>query len=218
MAVDETLLDSAVAGVCTVRLYRWERPTLSLGYFQSPDVALNDLKLRDLPIVRRLSGGGAIVHHHELTYSCAVPADHPLAAAPRQLYTAVHEQIIAVLAEFGFVAALRGTACPERNREFLCFGRSDDFDVVMGGCKVLGSAQRRRKGAVLQHGSLVLQRSAWALAFPGVFDCGGHAASAPDLLERLAGAVGRLFGPVQVSGELSEAERKDSHERCRESI
>jgi hypothetical protein len=152
MAVDETLLDSAAEGICTVRWYRWEQATLSLGYFQSQEEALADSRLRDLPIVRRLSGGGAIVHHHELTYSCAVPALHPLAAAPRRLYSAVHEGIIGVLAEFGYEAALRGTNAPALGAEYLCFGRMDDFDVVMGGHKVLGSAQRRRKGAVLQHG------------------------------------------------------------------
>ena len=210
MAVDETLLDSAVAGVGTVRWYRWEQATLSLGYFQSPAEALGDPKLRDLPIVRRLSGGGAVVHHHELTYSCALPVQHPLAAAPRRLYTAVHEQFIDVLAEFGFAAAMRGTNTPARGHEYLCFGRMDDFDVVLGGHKVLGSAQRRRKGAVLQHGSLVLQRSEWAPAFPGLFECGGHSVPVPQLLERLADAVPRLFGPLQEHCDISETERKNA--------
>lgn len=208
MAVDETLLESAVAGQCSLRWYRWEQATLSLGYFQSVETALGDSRLQNLPIVRRLSGGGAIVHHHELTYSCAVPAEHPLAVAPRRLYTAVHSQIIGVLAEFGYLAALRGTNSPAGPEEFLCFGRRDDFDVVMKEDKVLGSAQRRRKGAVLQHGSLVLERSEWAPAFPGVFECGGHAASVPYLLERLADAVTGLFGPVREHCQISETERQ----------
>jgi lipoate-protein ligase A len=208
MAVDETLLESATAGICTVRWYRWEQATLSLGYFQSLHEALADSKLRNLPIVRRLSGGGAIVHHHELTYSCAVPAQHPLAAAPRRLYTAVHKRIIGVLSEFGYVAALRGTGNSLRGNEYLCFGRMDDFDVVMGGHKVLGSAQRRRKGAVLQHGSLVLERSEWAPAFPGVFECGGRSIAVKSLLERLADAVSGLFGWLREHREISEMERQ----------
>lgn len=208
MAVDETLLESAVAGQCSVRWYRWDQATLSLGYFQSADAALGDSRLRNLPIVRRLSGGGAIVHHHELTYSCAVPAEHPLAAAPRRLYTAVHERIIGILAEFGYPAALRGTSSSARPEEFLCFGRRDDFDVVMGGNKVLGSAQRRRKGAVLQHGSLVLERCEWSPAFPGVFDCSGYAVSVPHLQERLADAVAGLFGPDPERCQISETERR----------
>lgn len=206
MAVDETLLESATAGICTVRWYRWEQATLSLGYFQSAETALGDLRLRNLPIVRRLTGGGAIVHHHELTYSCAVPALHPLATAPRRLYTAVHEQIIGVLAEFSYSAALRGTQAPSRAAEYLCFGRMDDFDVVMGVHKVLGSAQRRRKGAVLQHGSLVLENSEWAPMFPGIFECGGQRASIPDLLERLADALAGLLGPVHEKCSLSDSE------------
>ena len=236
MAVDETLLDSAAAGICTVRWYRWEQATLSLGYFQALETALEDSRMRNLPIVRRLSGGGAIVHHHELTYSCAVPAEHPLAADPRGLYTAVHERIIGVLAEFDYAAALRGTNTTSRATEYLCFGRLDDFDVVMGGHKVLGSAQRRRKGAVLQHGSLVLERSEWAPVFPGVFECGGHTVPSPNLLERLAEAVAGLFGPRCERGPLSESERlaatrraaqighmpcgriDDSQQRCGESV
>jgi lipoate-protein ligase A len=208
MAVDETLLDSAVAGICTVRWYCWERATVSLGYFQSLDGALGSPLLQDLPIVRRLSGGGAIVHHHELTYSCAVPAQHPLAGAPRRLYTAVHERIVGALAEFGFATAIRGTSNPAGNQEYLCFGRMDDFDVVLGQNKVLGSAQRRRKGAVLQHGSLILQRSDRAPAFAGLFDCGGRSVPVPVLLERLANAVPGLFGPFQERSELFAAEHK----------
>jgi len=208
MAVDETLLESAVAGRGSLRWYRWDQATLSLGYFQSPEQALADSRLRNLPIVRRLSGGGAIVHHHELTYSFALPAEHLLAATPRRLYTAVHERAIGVLAEFGYLAALRGTSTSARPEEFLCFGRRDDFDVVMGGDKVLGSAQRRRKGAVLQHGSLVLERSEWAPEFPGVFDCGESAVSVPHLLERLADAVAGLYGPDREHCQISETERR----------
>jgi lipoate-protein ligase A len=223
MAVDETLLDSAAAGLCTVRWYRWEQATLSLGYFQAPETALEDSRLRNLPTVRRLSGGGAIVHHHELTYSCAVPAEHPLAANPRRLYSAVHERIIGVLGEFGFAAALRGTSTSSRNAEYLCFGRMDDFDVVMGNHKVLGSAQRRRKGAVLQHGSLVLERSEWAPRFPGVFECGGHSVSLPNLLQRLAVAVAGLFDPLseQTRDEqcrLSESEHLAATRRVAQTV
>jgi len=206
MAVDEILLDSALAGCCSVRWYRWEQATLSLGYFQPAVDALSDSRLRNLPIVRRLSGGGAIVHHHELTYSCAVPALHPLAAEPRRLYTAVHECIIDALAGFGYAAELRGTSTPARGNEFLCFSRMDDFDVVMEGQKVLGSAQRRRKGAILQHGSLVLEKSEWAPAFPGIFECGGHSIPTSNLLERLGEALPGIFGPLREHCRISGVE------------
>lgn len=218
MAVDETLLDSALAGVCTVRWYRWDQATLSLGYFQTPAQARADSALRDLPIVRRLSGGGAIIHDRELTYSCAVPAQHPLAKEPRRLYAAVHEQIIAGLANFGFYARLRGETMPAHGKEYLCFSRMDDFDVVMAGHKVLGSAQRRRKGAILQHGSLVLERSAWAPQFPGVFDCGGKTSLVDHLIERLSMLVSGIFYPNREYSRLTEFERRTALELATRSM
>jgi lipoate-protein ligase A len=209
MAVDEALLESAVAGrACTTRWYRWNQATLSIGYFQRPEEVHRDQRFVGLPVVRRLTGGGAIVHDHEVTYSCTLPARHPLARNVRDLYTTVHDAIIGVLAGFGFVAGLRGIADARRKGEFLCFSRSDDFDVVMGGCKILGSAQRRRKGAVLQHGSLLLRRSAWAGEFPGIFDCAGHDVSESDLVGPLSRAVGEVLSPTTVRESLSEDEQQ----------
>ncbi|HEY3964265.1 MAG TPA: hypothetical protein VGM05_06885 [Planctomycetaceae bacterium] len=208
MAVDEVLLESALRdGLCTVRCYQWESPTLSLGYFQSPADLPLDGGLSHLPVVRRLSGGGAIVHHHELTYSCAVPAEHPLSREPRRIYSGVHERIIAVLAKFGLPAALRGTAHPAKSAEFLCFGRGDDFDVVIGNQKVLGSAQRRRKGGILQHGSLMLSRSEFAVEFLGLSEIAGRAISAGELLQELPEVVASLFGQAVYRAGLTAAER-----------
>src|SRR5262245_691955 len=213
MAVDEALLESAVAGgACATRWYRWSQPTLSTGYFQRPEEALRDKRFAGLPVVRRLTGGGAIIHHHELTYSCTLPARHPLARNVRDLYAAVHEAVIRVLSGFRFEASLRGFAEADRRGAFLCFGRGDDFDVVMDGCKVLGSAQRRRKGAVLQHGSLLLRRSERAGDFPGVFDCAGHSVPEGELVEQLSCAVGAVLSPQAARGSLSEAEERRATE------
>ncbi|MBI3864060.1 MAG: lipoate--protein ligase [Planctomycetia bacterium] len=220
MAVDAVLLESAVeGGTCTVRWYQWNCATLSLGYFQSPDVALRNDRLAGLPIVRRLSGGGAIVHHHELTYSCAVPAEHPLAREPRSLYAAVHERIIGELARLGLPAALRGAAPQANSAEFLCFGRNDDFDVVLANHKVLGSAQRRRKGAVLQHGSLILSRSEYAAEFPGLSELAGREISADRLLGTLPEAMAGLFAPAVCRESLMPAEQQRSESLvCRASV
>lgn len=209
MGADAALLESAVAGgTATLRWYRWESATLSLGYFQAqPNVAVPDERFGRLPVVRRLTGGGAIIHDRELTYSVTLPAGHHLAGDPRRLYTGVHERIISVLADLGFTATLRGSLIADRRDAFLCFGRGDDFDVVMGPSKVLGSAQRRRKGAVLQHGSLLLRRSAWAEEFPGVFDCGGHAVSEDVLTARLAEVIAALLGGRSERHVLSPAEQ-----------
>ena len=99
MAVDEVLLAHAIdTGIATLRLYQWSEPTLSLGYFQRYDDRFQHAASRDAAVVRRQSGGGAILHEHELTYSISLPADHPLAHHADKLYTAVHEAIIAELA------------------------------------------------------------------------------------------------------------------------
>ncbi len=95
MALDEALLEGALErGECTVRWYRWSAATVSLGYFQAADAAHTIAELSGLPIVRRLTGGGAILHHHEWTYSCTVPPGHPLAESPTSIYGRVHEQVV----------------------------------------------------------------------------------------------------------------------------
>jgi lipoate-protein ligase A len=171
MALDEALLEAALErGECTVRWYRWNSATVSLGYFQSADAAGTIPGLAELPIVRRLSGGGAILHHHEWTYSCSVPPGHPLAESATSIYAFVHQQVVEALVQQGIHAALRGEALAEREGAFLCFGRGDPRDIVLAGQKILGSAQRRRRGAVLQHGSLLVRASEYARQFPGVLD------------------------------------------------
>lgn len=171
MATDEYLLEAALAdNLKAVRMYRWEQATISLGYFQdSNDDALSST-FQNLPAVRRLSGGGAILHHRELTYSFVLPADDPLTREPTELYTRVHAAIIDVLREFGVDCVMRGEDGPESNEPFLCFVRGDRHDIHCNGNKVVGSAQRRRKGAVLQHGSILLAHSPNAPQIPGICD------------------------------------------------
>ena len=173
MQIDEDLLNKAVqSGQSTLRFYEWKEPTISLGYFQK-DVGLVPEPLRGLPLVRRLSGGGAILHDQELTYSLAVASDHPWASDPTRIYRFVHELIIALLAGNGLECRLRGSEESDpHNKSFLCFSRADPNDVVVGTQKIVGSAQRRRKGAVLQHGSILWRRSSFAVEFPGIQDFG----------------------------------------------
>ncbi|MFN7803931.1 MAG: biotin/lipoate A/B protein ligase family protein [Planctomycetaceae bacterium] len=171
MALDALLLARAAErGISSCRWYQWSGPTVSLGYFQTGLPAELQARFVGLPVVRRLTGGGASLHHHELTYSLALAAAHPLCVDPRQLYDRVHEAVIGALRRQGVAVGLRGAGRPELGENYLCFARGDSFDVVCEGFKVLGSAQRRRRGAVLQHGSLLWARSAWAPEFPGICD------------------------------------------------
>ena len=97
MAADELMLEWAVAGTASVRFYGWAEPTLSLGYFQPISVRKNDPLLASLSFVRRSTGGGAIVHHRELTYCIGIPVplvgDEPWGCK-------MHQLIAEVLASF----------------------------------------------------------------------------------------------------------------------
>lgn len=171
MAVDESLLESAISQkFCSLRWYRWNEPTISLGYFQRNNTDEQNDTWKNLPRVRRLSGGGAILHHHELTYSFSVPASHPLSKSLPELYPIIHQPIIDVLAKNNLQVEFRGTTFTSKSEPFLCFGRGDKRDLVHQGQKILGSAQRRRKGAVVQHGSLLLVTSEYAPHFPGLLN------------------------------------------------
>jgi len=187
MAVDEVLLDDAsTTGRPTWRFYQWSEPTLSLGYFQPEADRRAHAASADCPVVRRLTGGGAILHDRELTYSVIVPADHRLATHRDRLYEAVHGSLIELLADRQLAADL---ARPERptppaEEPFLCFQRRAQGDVVLEGVKIAGSAQRRRRGAVLQHGSVLLDtsRAAPEIAPPGSIEA---ASLSPDRLAEL---------------------------------
>ncbi|MDA0590999.1 MAG: lipoate--protein ligase family protein [Planctomycetota bacterium] len=169
MAVDEHLLLRALnANELAIRIYSWETPTISLGYFQDSAEFLETGRFATLPVVRRLSGGGAILHDREITYSISVPATHPLIADPVRLYEAAHAGIIRALKPAGVHLVPRGENHKHEQEPFLCFSRGDRNDLVLNGVKVVGSAQRRRKGAVLQHGSILLEASPHAEGLPGI--------------------------------------------------
>ncbi len=207
MAIDEALLEAALdRGDCTVRWYRWQSATVSLGYFQDSGAAAAIPAFAGLDVVRRLTGGGAILHHHEWTYSCAIGADHPLSQVPSQIYELVHARIIDSLTQIGVqAAALRGQSHPNAEGEFLCFGRGDSRDVVLKGHKIVGSAQRRRRGAVLQHGSLLLRRSEYAPQFPGILDLTDCGPIDKDWMCRLGGSIGAIFGSPEIVGAYGDS-------------
>jgi lipoate-protein ligase A len=205
MALDEALLNAAVhQELCALRLYQWSEPTVSLGHFQKLDDPVVAQRFPLLAKVKRLSGGGAILHDVELTYSCVLPASHPLCRQPGEIYDRVHEQIVAVLNDWGVPCAMRGTPLsgPE---PFLCFGRGDPRDIVYQGHKLVGSAQRRRSGAVLQHGAILLGASGHAPEFPGILELTGQAFNRDELSQQLALRIAPALGtPVFLSNWPTE--------------
>lgn len=173
MRMDAALLQQvATDPVSTaIRVYRWEEPTVTLGYFQKPNDRHEEFP--GVPRVRRLTGGGAILHDQEITYSVVIPRIHPFHGKPLLLYTCVHHAIISALRDCGVEASLRGSNTPPEQQakadaDFLCFLRRDPRDIVVNGTKIGGSAQRRRRGATLQHGSVLLSTSHWTPLIRGL--------------------------------------------------
>jgi lipoate-protein ligase A len=161
MARDEHLLHSDAYRPAVLRLYAWDPPTISLGYFQRhEDVARLPADVRDLAVVRRTTGGGAILHDREVTYCLVVDDSLPIAAqAPTALYTLAHECWQAALAGEGPQPDMAPESYPlptPRSGPFFCFEKPGQTDLMIAGDKLLGSAQRRIPGRVLQHGSLLL--------------------------------------------------------------
>jgi lipoate-protein ligase A len=162
MAVDEAIARGIAEGLAppTLRFYAWEPPCVSLGRHQ-PLAAVDVRRCAELgyAIVRRPTGGRAILHTDELTYSVAARQDDPLMGG---LVLDVYLRLAA-----GLVAGLRrldvqaepapGTSRPGPDVSAACFEFPSAYEIMAGGKKLLGSAQNRRSGFVLQHGSLPLK-------------------------------------------------------------
>ena len=215
MAVDEALMEwSGASGGCCLRFYRWEEPTLSLGYFQAYSDRKRHAASLDCPAVRRISGGGAILHDTELTYSFVLPRGDRLAVPRLVLYEVVHATLIEVLAERGIAAVLcagsRGTS--PGGQPFLCFQRRAPGDVLIGQTKIAGSAQRRSSAAVLQHGSVLIARSPAAPELEGLSDLTETPIDERKLISAWLEKLGRRLALAWHDQPLSACERRDAAE------
>src|SRR5438128_7609979 len=163
MAVDEVLLDGVAAGSAppTLRFYAWSPACLSLGYFQPVSVVnLEGCRGLGVDVVRRPTGGRAILHDRELTYSVALPASvlgHDAGILPS--YRRLSLALQAGLARLGIEVSLAPESeAPSRAGQGpVCFDRPSAHEILLRGRKVVGSAQVRRAGALLQHGSIVIE-------------------------------------------------------------
>lgn len=219
MALDQALLDAVDADPTSaiLRTYAWSAPTLSLGYFQPFEAARAEPRWRDLAIVRRPSGGGALLHDREVTYALVVPRSHPLAGRPSALYRAVHAAIAGRMASLGLDARRRGDSTrPGGPSPFLCFLDRDPEDVLLGGVKVVGSAQRRRPRAVLQHGSILLARSRFAEELPGVGDLAPDVAPGVDWAAEVRALLPGRLGLHPAPDGLRPAEEEASAHLARD--
>jgi lipoate-protein ligase A len=202
MAADEALLE--VAEVNTVRLYRWSPATVSLGYFQDHALVTKQLPA-SMPIVRRITGGGAIWHEHEVTYCLsAIVGRDGFPMRMQAAYTLLHHAVLMGLRHAQKTLTMQPTSLGDRRYrdEPRCFASPAADDVVTDtGGKVLGSAGRQRGNRVLMHGSLKLASNPWD--GDTVAGCQLDFNAAADVLLT---ALGSALGQTTIVGEWTAAE------------
>jgi lipoate-protein ligase A len=210
MAADEALLQAAQRGLASLRFYGWAEPTLSLGYFQPERLRREHPRLASLPYVRRPSGGAILVHHHELTYALALPPGQPWQGGPpaQTWLKRMHGLIGAALADLGVSVRAHvrceGDECPGS----LCFRHFADGDLLLGGAKVAGSAQRRQRGALLQHGAILLAQSPFTPELPGILELSGLRLAPEQVWAAVRSRFQEETGWELVEGELSPKEQR----------
>jgi lipoate-protein ligase A len=161
MALDEALLEHVQMGASlpTLRLFAWEPPCLSLGQAQPfADVDSARLQERGWQVVRRLTGGRAILHTDELTYSVTAPAIEPnVTGSVLDSYNRLAQALLSAAVSLGLPAELNGHKSTSGNgHNPVCFEAPSTYELTVAGKKLIGSAQARRNAGVLQHGSLPL--------------------------------------------------------------
>jgi len=209
MAVDESLLHSAArSGTVTLRVYAWSTPTLSLGYFQNYAERDSHVSSRECQVVRRATGGGAIVHDHEITYSLTGPVQDRTDRHLAQWYDWVHNAWLIGLGELGIQTVRCPETDPQKERLFLCFQRRCAGDLICASAKIGGSAQRRHARAALQHGSLLLKRSAAAPELAGIAELCGRELTGRGWLGGWVNLLARALRVYWEPGTLTDEEKE----------
>ncbi len=205
MAVDEILLEATAAGglAPTLRFYAWEPPTLSLGYAQpAADCDFGALRRLGWGLVRRPTGGRAILHTDELTYSIVAAESHPLMqGGVLESYCRISRGLLAGLRYLGVDAAAdAGVRAARAAGNPVCFEVPSHYEISCGGKKLVGSAQARRLGCVLQHGAIPLRgdlaRILQVLALPD---------TTPERVRRRAATLGDQLGREVTWQEAADA-------------
>lgn len=206
MARDEALLEE---GEPTLRLYGWRPATVSLGRAQTEaDIDAPLARSWGMDVVRRATGGGAILHNEaEVTYAVVLPFDHP--GLPRDIsgsFAFLSQGVVLALRDLGLPAEIESV--PDNTRETLCYVRKQGTNVMVHGRKISGGAQRRNGAAVLQHGTLIVERDEERMArlFRTPLDdigarvtsltAEGVHVSREKLVESLLRGFGRALGPL----------------------
>jgi len=220
MARDSAILSSLEAGtgVPTVRLYGWSSPAVSIGYLQgaAPFAGLG------LPVVRRVTGGRAVVHSSEVTYSVTGLVDDPLfSGGVMAAYSVISACIVAALRDCGVEAGYsRGEH--KDGRSEACFQSPSRYEVLVEGRKLAGSAQRRMRRAFIQHGSILmgvdeaLNERVFGSALKSRMACVAEfsAATRGEVTEALIRRFAEGLGADFIVSGLSGEEARESMERA----
>jgi lipoate-protein ligase A len=211
MALDEALMHRArISGEAVFRVYTWAEPTLSFGRNQTargiyhPERA----RARGMSVVRRLTGGRALLHHREMTYSVTAPLAN--GASLRESYARINRLLVGGLGRLGVgveVAAPLDRALPPSASP--CFDGPAAGELVVDGRKLVGSAQWRDEGALLQHGSILVEDDQSLVAAVA-----GDGVPPPTPAATLRAALGRVPSPAEVAEALFDAVRAEECPRA----
>ena len=198
MALDEALLERAAAsGTAVFRVYTWAKPTLSFGRNQTARGAYDAARARKLgvDVVRRPTGGRSLLHHREITYSVTAPVFR--LGSLRESYGRINRLLVVGLQRLGVTVdiadPLERSLPPSTSP---CFERPSSGELVVDGQKLVGSAQWRDQGALLQHGSILIEDDQALVATLGD-DVGS-----PKPAATLASALGRAPNVEEVASTL----------------
>ncbi|MGH8059851.1 MAG: lipoate--protein ligase family protein [Candidatus Entotheonellia bacterium] len=217
MAVDEALLDACIAGSAppALRFYTWSPPAISIGYGQQfgSSIDLDRCRALGIDVVRRPTGGLAVLHQYDVSYSLVLREDElPAVRGILASYLTVSHALIRGLSYLGVKAELlplRRAPLPSEQASPLCFVTPSSYEVAVQGRKLIGSAQRRVHGVILQHGSLPLSLDLAKLcavlppathgSVPGAAEAEVYRSQMTSLQE----AGGRMYSDAEVIAALS---------------
>lgn len=201
MAVDAALLDDARrTGTATLRVYGWATPTLSLGRHERTRGRFTPNRLADagVDVVRRVTGGRALLHDHEVTYSIAAPAGD---GGLRERFATINALLTSALDDLG----VRANSAPRRAPSVApgvsaCFSEPNEGELVVDDLKLVASAQIREANAFLQHGSILLSDDQYRIA-----SLADDPLIPPTRAACLTTLLGRPVSPAEVEQALATA-------------
>ncbi|EMR06664.1 Octanoyltransferase LipM [Bhargavaea cecembensis DSE10] len=218
MALDDALLELHSKGRIppVVRFYEWNPATLSIGYFQKATEAVDLEKVKEMGLgfVRRPTGGRAVLHDRELTYSIIVSESHPdMPETVTEAYRVISAGLLegfrnlGLQAEFAIPATREERNALKEPKSAVCFDAPSWYELVVEGRKAAGSAQTRQKGVILQHGAIPVSLDLDKLVSVFNFKTEDHRSRMKEKLAKKAVSIEELSGRSVEMPEVTEAFR-----------